>query len=202
MQFIFINFIFCIFYRFYSQQLNIHVIYQRTNRQNVQMGIKCTIGHSKLEIGNWGLGIEYWNLGWNRVVQAGLGWNILEQARIGRNRLEYAGKDWNRLEQTGIAENRLEQAGLGWNRPGFYHIPVYSSLFQPIPEYSPIPNPQSSIWNAQLSILSPIGNDVCQFCEPIKSLFLLSLARILDGMARLYSSELSYSFCILLHHLS
>ena len=36
----------------------------------------------------------------------------------------------------------------------------------------------------------------------IKSLFLLSPARILDGRAQLYSSELSFSFCILFHHLS
>ena len=33
-------------------------------------------------------------------------------------------------------------------------------------------------------------------CGPIKSLFLLSPARILDGRARLYSSELSYSYCM------
>ena len=31
-------------------------------------------------------------------------------------------------------------------------------------------------------------------CGPIKSLFLLSPARILDGRARLYSSKLSYSY--------
>ena len=39
-------------------------------------------------------------------------------------------------------------------------------------------------------------------CGPIESLFLLSPAGMLDGRARLYSSELSYSFFILLHHLS
>ena len=33
-------------------------------------------------------------------------------------------------------------------------------------------------------------------CGPIESLFLLSPARILDGRARLYSSELSYSYCM------
>ena len=37
---------------------------------------------------------------------------------------------------------------------------------------------------------------------PIESLFLLSPACILYGRAQLYSSKLSYSFCILLHHQS
>ena len=35
-------------------------------------------------------------------------------------------------------------------------------------------------------------------CGPIESLLLLSPARILDGRARLYSSELSYSYCMAL----
>ena len=41
------------------------------------------------------MGLEHgdWNLGWNKMAQAGLGLNILEQARLGQNRLEYAGKD-------------------------------------------------------------------------------------------------------------
>ena len=33
---------------------------------NVQLGIKCTIGHSKLGIGDWKLGIGDWGLG-NRL---------------------------------------------------------------------------------------------------------------------------------------
>ena len=41
----------------------------------------------------------------------------------------------------------------------FQSIAINSNQFQPIPQ-SPISNPQSPIWNAQLFILSPIGH-VC-----------------------------------------
>ena len=50
---------------------------QRTNRQNAGSGIKCTIGHFKLQIGDSGLGIGDWILG-NRLAQAKIGWKRLE----------------------------------------------------------------------------------------------------------------------------
>ena len=40
----------------------------RNNRQNVQLGIKCTIRHLKLEIEDWGLDIGDWEIGWNRLT--------------------------------------------------------------------------------------------------------------------------------------
>ena len=53
------------------------------NRQNIQLGIKCSIGHSKLEIGDWGLG--------NMLELVAIDWNRPEYDRVDRNRLEYAG---------------------------------------------------------------------------------------------------------------
>ena len=87
---------------------------------NVQLGIKCTIGHSKLEIVDQRLGIG---------EQAGIGWNRLQQT--GKARI-----DWNRMEQAGI--------GL------YQHFPANSRIFQHIPSYSSLyPNPQSPIPNLQ-----------------------------------------------------
>ena len=154
-------------------------------------------------IGDWGLGIG---------ILAGIGWNMLEQAKIGQNRLKQAGTGWNKvgqaktwLEQTGILEwtgkagiswNGLEQVGIGGNwqeNAGIGllpHIPSYSSLFQPfqsitiysnqfqpIPK-SPISNPKSPIWNAQLCILSPIGH-LC--VSPLISLNLVSVFLYTQG---------------------
>ena len=53
----------------------------RTNRQNVQLGIKCIIGHFQLYIGDLGLGIGDWIFG-NRLPYAKIGWNRLEYAGI------------------------------------------------------------------------------------------------------------------------
>ena len=57
------------------------------------------------------------------------------------------------------------------------------------------------IWILQCAALRAAG---CYNwpCGPTKNLFILSPACILDGRAQLYSYKLSYSFCILLHHLS
>ena len=46
----------------------------RTNRQNVQLGIKCKIGHFRLGIGTWVLGIGDWGIG----IFAEIGWHMLE----------------------------------------------------------------------------------------------------------------------------
>ena len=57
--------------------------YQRTNRQNAQLGIKCKIGYFKLDLGDWGLQIrdEGKNLNW--FEKTGIYWNKLENAGIG-----------------------------------------------------------------------------------------------------------------------
>ena len=57
---------------------------------------------------------------------------------------------------------------------------------------------QAGLWpNRSLqcaALLAAVGYD--RPCGPIKSLFLLSPAHMLDGRAQLYSSELSYIYCI------
>ena len=171
---------------------------QRTNRQNVQSGIKFTIGHFKLEIGDWGLEIEDWRLGiGNRMELVAIGWIRLEKAGVDWNRLDQAGKGvfqpipaYCRLFSSITAYSSLFQpipvySSIVQSIPTysslFQLIPAYSYLFQPMPSYSslypnpqsPISNPQSPILNAQLCILSPIGHFVCQFSNerPMKLLF-------------------------------
>ena len=63
---------------------------------------------------------------------------------------------------------------------------------------SPSANSARMLWPSRIiqcaASLAPGGYD--RPCGPIKSLFLLSPARILDGRAQLYSCELSYSYCM------
>ena len=107
--------------------------HQRTNRQNFQLGIKCTIRHFKLYIGDWRLDIwKQARIGQNGLEQAGLCWNMLKYAEIGWNKLEQTGICWKRLEQAIIGLNRLNQARLNGKVMDYSDL----GLFQPILAYS------------------------------------------------------------------
>ena len=80
---------------------------QGTNRQNLQLEIKGTIGdnrhnrtfNQRLGIGDlcWGVGKQA-GIDWHRWKQAGVGWNEQEEAGIGLNRQQQARNVWNMQE--------------------------------------------------------------------------------------------------------
>ena len=138
------------------------------------------------QIGVWGFVIGDWILGnrlelvgidWNRLVEDGIGWNMWNWAYL---IIFQHFPSYSFLFQPMSAYFNLFQSIPAYSNL-LQPIPAYSSLFQPNQAHSsllqpvksnfscsslfpnpqsPIPNPPSLIWNAQLCILSHIGHFV------------------------------------------